>query len=172
MEFFYYHGNWYFLNFFYHYLYYLLWILLTTNVFCIVFPQSPNEVYSFMRSSPITEGRGPDMFFGSSKQTGPAKRVNCVCLLSANQVVRALPPSQVPLTEIYPKGKTLTHSYVHIYKCISKYNGALLMMVVLIYRQMSHLPWLLLTWKWQTWTLKSSNTFQCRGTESDSFIKL
>lgn len=111
------------------------------NMFCIVFPQSPNEVYSFTRSSPITEGRGPDMFFGSSKRTGPAKRVNCVCLLSANQVVRALPPSQVPLTEIYPKGKTLTHSYVHIIcKCISKYNGALLLMMVLIYQQMSHLP--------------------------------
>ncbi|KAL0183775.1 hypothetical protein M9458_019471, partial [Cirrhinus mrigala] len=60
-------------------------------------------VYSFKRSSPITEGRGPDMFFGSSKRAGPAKRVNCVCLLGANQVVRALPPSQVPLTEIYPK---------------------------------------------------------------------
>lgn len=44
------------------------------------------------------------MFFGSSKRTGPAKRLNCVCLLDANQVVRALPPTQVPLADIYPKG--------------------------------------------------------------------
>lgn len=45
------------------------------------------------------------MFFGSSRRTGPAKRVNCVSLLGANQVVRALPPAQVPLADIYPKGK-------------------------------------------------------------------
>lgn len=45
------------------------------------------------------------MFFGSSRRTGPAKRVNCVSLVGANQVVRALPPTQVPLADIYPKGK-------------------------------------------------------------------
>ncbi|XP_056108158.1 von Willebrand factor A domain-containing protein 8 [Rhinichthys klamathensis goyatoka] len=86
-------------------------ILCDTNTYANVivgFPDlmSPNEVYSFKRSSPITEGRGPDMFFGSNKRTGPAKRMNCVCLLDANQVVRALPPTQVPLTEVYPKDVT------------------------------------------------------------------
>lgn len=45
------------------------------------------------------------MFFGSSRRTGPAKRVNCISLVEANQVVRALPPTQVPLDEIYPKGR-------------------------------------------------------------------
>lgn len=44
------------------------------------------------------------MFFGSSRGTGPAKRLNCVSLVGANQVVRALPPTQVPLADIYPKG--------------------------------------------------------------------
>ncbi|XP_077071835.1 von Willebrand factor A domain-containing protein 8 isoform X2 [Siphateles boraxobius] len=86
-------------------------ILCDTNTYANVivgFPDlmSPNEVYSFKRSSPIMEGRGPDMFFGSNKRTGPAKRVNCVCLLDANQVIRALPPTQVPLTEVYPKDVT------------------------------------------------------------------
>ncbi|XP_060732399.1 von Willebrand factor A domain-containing protein 8 [Tachysurus vachellii] len=77
---------------------------------------SPNEVYSFQRKSSLTEGRGPDMFFGSSRRTGPAKRVNCVSLLAANQVVRALPPTQVPLPEIYPKDITppLTSAYLEV----------------------------------------------------------
>uniref|UniRef100_A0A673I9E9 VWFA domain-containing protein n=1 Tax=Sinocyclocheilus rhinocerous TaxID=307959 RepID=A0A673I9E9_9TELE len=102
-------------------------ILCDTNTYANVivgFPDlmSPNEVYSFTRSSPITEGRGPDMFFGSSKRTGPAKRVNCVCLLSANQVVRALPPSQIPLTEIYPKDVTppMTVAYLEVTDLNSK----------------------------------------------------
>uniref|UniRef100_A0A8C2BCM9 von Willebrand factor A domain-containing protein 8 n=1 Tax=Cyprinus carpio TaxID=7962 RepID=A0A8C2BCM9_CYPCA len=89
---------------------------------CVCFTSSPNEVYSFKRSSPITEGRGPDMFFGTSKRTGPAKRVNCVCLLGANQVVRALPPTQVPLTEIYPKDVTppMTAAYLEVTDLNSK----------------------------------------------------
>ncbi|XP_059417513.1 von Willebrand factor A domain-containing protein 8 isoform X2 [Carassius carassius] len=102
-------------------------ILCDTNTYANVilgFPDlmSPNEVYSFKRSSPITEGRGPDMFFGTSKRTGPAKRVNCVCLLGANQVVRALPPTQVPLTEIYPKDVTppMTAAYLEVTDLNSK----------------------------------------------------
>ncbi|XP_050974831.1 von Willebrand factor A domain-containing protein 8 isoform X2 [Labeo rohita] len=102
-------------------------ILCDTNSYANVivgFPDlmSSNEVYSFKRSSPITEGRGPDMFFGSSKRTGPAKRVNCVCLLCANQIVRALPPSQVPLTEIYPKDVTppMTAAYLEVTDLNSK----------------------------------------------------
>ncbi|XP_067265112.1 von Willebrand factor A domain-containing protein 8 isoform X1 [Chanodichthys erythropterus] len=102
-------------------------ILCDTNTYANVivgFPDlmSPNEVYSFKRSSPITEGRGPDMFFGSSKRTGPPKRVNCVCLLGANQVVRALPPTQVPLTEIFPKDVTppMTAAYLEVTDLNSK----------------------------------------------------
>ncbi|KAK2905316.1 hypothetical protein Q8A67_007115 [Cirrhinus molitorella] len=102
-------------------------ILCDTNTYANVivgFPDlmSPNEVYSFKRSSPITEGRGPDMFFGSSKRSGPAKRVNCVCLLGANQIVRALPPTQVPLTEIYPKDVTppMTAAYLEVTDLNSK----------------------------------------------------
>lgn len=77
---------------------------------------SPSEVYSFQRKSSLTEGRGPDMFFGSSRRTGPAKRVNCVSLVGANQVVRALPPTQVPLADIYPKDITppLTSAYLEV----------------------------------------------------------
>ncbi|XP_051999049.1 von Willebrand factor A domain-containing protein 8 [Xyrauchen texanus] len=83
---------------------------------------SPNEVYTFKRQSPITEGRGPDMFFGSSKRTGPAKRVNCVCLLSVNQVVRALSPTQVPLSDIFPKDITppMTAAYLEVTDLNSK----------------------------------------------------
>ncbi|XP_051566216.1 von Willebrand factor A domain-containing protein 8-like [Myxocyprinus asiaticus] len=102
-------------------------ILCDTNTYANVivgFPDlmSPNEVYTFNRPSPITEGRGPDMFFGSSKRTGPAKRVNCVCLLSANQVVRALPPTQVPLSDIYPKDITppMTAAYLEVTDLNSK----------------------------------------------------
>uniref|UniRef100_A0A3B4CIV5 von Willebrand factor A domain-containing protein 8 n=1 Tax=Pygocentrus nattereri TaxID=42514 RepID=A0A3B4CIV5_PYGNA len=83
---------------------------------------SLNEVYSFKRTSPLTEGRGPDMFFGSSRSTGPAKRVNCVSLVGANQVVRALPPTQVPLADIYPKDITppTTAAYLEVTDLNSK----------------------------------------------------
>ncbi|XP_062861685.1 von Willebrand factor A domain-containing protein 8 [Trichomycterus rosablanca] len=83
---------------------------------------SSNEVYSFKRTSPLTEGRGPDMFFGSTRRTGPAKRVNCVSLVGANQVVRALAPSQVPLSEIYPKDVTppMTSAYLEVTDLNSK----------------------------------------------------
>ncbi|XP_057192954.1 von Willebrand factor A domain-containing protein 8 isoform X2 [Triplophysa rosa] len=102
-------------------------IFCDTNTYANVivgFPDlmSPNEVYTFKRPSPITEGRGPDMFFGSSKRTGPAKRLNCVCLLDANQVVRALPPTQVPLAEIYHKDVTppMTAAYLEVTDLNSK----------------------------------------------------
>ncbi|XP_031417095.1 von Willebrand factor A domain-containing protein 8 isoform X2 [Clupea harengus] len=65
---------------------------------------SPNEVHTFKRESPLTDGRGVDVFFGGSRHIGPPKRMNCVTLLTTNQVVRALQASQVPLADIYPKG--------------------------------------------------------------------
>ncbi|XP_065149109.1 von Willebrand factor A domain-containing protein 8 [Paramisgurnus dabryanus] len=102
-------------------------IFCDTNTYANVivgFPDllSPNEVYTFKRPSPLTEGRGSDMFFGSSKRTGPAKRVNCVCLLDANQVVRALPASQVPLADIYPNDVTppMTAAYLEVTDLNSK----------------------------------------------------
>ncbi|KAI4872445.1 hypothetical protein NFI96_033688, partial [Prochilodus magdalenae] len=98
-----------------------------TNTYASVvvgFPDllSPNEVYSFKRTPPLTEGRGPDVFFGSSRRTGPAKRVNCITLVEANQVVRALPPTQVPLADIYPKDVTppMTAAYLEVTDLNSK----------------------------------------------------
>uniref|UniRef100_A0A4W4EPU4 von Willebrand factor A domain-containing protein 8 n=1 Tax=Electrophorus electricus TaxID=8005 RepID=A0A4W4EPU4_ELEEL len=88
------------------------------------FPEllSPSEVYSFKRARSLTEGRGRDLFFGSSHRSGPAKRVNCVTLVQANQVVRALPPTQVPLGDIYPKDVTppMTAAYLEVTDLNSK----------------------------------------------------
>lgn len=72
--------------------------------------QSPNEVYSFKRAvdlSAIKSGEsGAHMFLRGGLRSSTPKRDNCVTLLSANQVVRALPPNKVPLKEVYPKGQS------------------------------------------------------------------
>ncbi|CAL8321307.1 unnamed protein product [Merluccius merluccius] len=90
---------------------------------------SPNEVYSFKRPADLSdtkngEGTG-NLFFrggGGGARAGPAKRSNCVGLLSANQVVRALPPTRVPLKEIFPKDVTppLTAAYLEVTDLNSK----------------------------------------------------
>lgn len=71
--------------------------------------QSPNEVYSFKRPVDLSlmksSDSGAHMFLRGGLRSSPAKQQNCVSLLSANQVVRALPPSKVPLKEVYPKGQ-------------------------------------------------------------------
>ncbi|XP_071782446.1 von Willebrand factor A domain-containing protein 8 [Centroberyx gerrardi] len=70
---------------------------------------SPNEVYTFKRPVDLSEMKGGDggsQFFRGGLRSSAAKRTNCVSLLSANQVVRALPPNQVPLKEVYPKDVT------------------------------------------------------------------
>lgn len=83
---------------------------------------SPNEVYTFKRDIELTEGRAPDMFFGGSQRSGSPKRVNCATLLMANQLVRALPASQVPVVEIYPKDVTppMTAAYLEVTDLNSK----------------------------------------------------
>ncbi|CAK6967706.1 von Willebrand factor A domain-containing protein 8 [Scomber scombrus] len=88
---------------------------------------SPNEVYSFKRPvdlSEMTSGQtGPQAFLrgGPLRSTTP-KRDNCVSLLSANQVVRALPPNKVPLKEIFPKDVTppMTAAYLEVTDLNSK----------------------------------------------------
>ncbi|XP_053732319.1 von Willebrand factor A domain-containing protein 8 [Synchiropus splendidus] len=76
------------------------------------FPElmSPNEVYSFQRPADLSAMKsgesGAHSFFRSGLRSGSAKRDNCASLLSSNQVVRALPPSKVPLKEVYPKDVT------------------------------------------------------------------
>ncbi|KAJ8253375.1 hypothetical protein GJAV_G00212230 [Gymnothorax javanicus] len=83
---------------------------------------SPNEVYSFTRKSPLCGGKGSDVFFGGRHRTGPAKRVNCISLLAANQIIRALPPGDVPLAEIYPKDVTppMSAAYLEVTDLSSK----------------------------------------------------
>ncbi|XP_061547312.1 von Willebrand factor A domain-containing protein 8 isoform X2 [Phycodurus eques] len=73
------------------------------------FPEltSPNEVYSFQRTVDLSQmeaGGGARAFPRGGLRTTAAKQSNCVSLLSASQVVRALPPSKVPLKQLYPEG--------------------------------------------------------------------
>ncbi|KAF7665107.1 hypothetical protein LDENG_00155060 [Lucifuga dentata] len=106
-------------------------ILADTGSFARVivgFPElmSPNEVYSFKRPADLSEmtagSSGAHTFLRGGLRTGAAKRDNCVSLLSANQVVRALPPSKVPLKEVYPKGVTppMTAAYLEVTDLNSK----------------------------------------------------
>ncbi|KAM4558944.1 von Willebrand factor A domain-containing protein 8 [Odontesthes bonariensis] len=87
---------------------------------------SPNEVYSFKRPVDLTAMKssesGAHMFFKGGLQSSKAKRENCVSLLSANQVVRAIPPSKVPMKEIYPKDVTppMTAAYLEVADLNSK----------------------------------------------------
>ncbi|XP_059198187.1 von Willebrand factor A domain-containing protein 8 [Centropristis striata] len=86
---------------------------------------SPNEVYSFNRpvdQSGKSSDSGAHMFLRGGLRSTPAKRDNCVTLLSANQVVRALPPSKVPLKEVYPKDVTppMTAAYLEVTDLNSK----------------------------------------------------
>ncbi|KAL0985591.1 hypothetical protein UPYG_G00159100, partial [Umbra pygmaea] len=87
---------------------------------------SPNEVYSFKRDVDLSEMRagesGGQMFFRGGLKSSVAKRTNCVSLLSANQVVRALPPGQVPLTDVFPPDFTppMTSAYLEVTDMNSK----------------------------------------------------
>lgn len=87
---------------------------------------SPNEVYSFKRPVDLSGMKSTDSsahtFFRGTLRTSSAKRDNCVSLLSANQVVRALPPNKVPLKEVYPKDVTppMTAAYLEVTDLNSK----------------------------------------------------
>uniref|UniRef100_A0A8D3DV18 von Willebrand factor A domain-containing protein 8 n=1 Tax=Scophthalmus maximus TaxID=52904 RepID=A0A8D3DV18_SCOMX len=88
---------------------------------------SPNEVYSFKRPVDLSAMRSGEsgahmLLSGGPRGSGSAKRDNCVALLSANQVVRALPPAKVPLREIYPKDVTppMTAAYLEVTDLNSK----------------------------------------------------
>nr|XP_046259782.1 von Willebrand factor A domain-containing protein 8 [Scatophagus argus] len=87
---------------------------------------SPNEVYSFKRPIDLSVMKssesGAHMFLRGGLRSGVPKRQNCVSLLSANQVVRALPPHKVPLKEVYPKDVTppMTAAYLEVTDMNSK----------------------------------------------------
>lgn len=87
----------------------------------LTFPfQSPIEVYSFTRSVSLTSTKnndsGPHTFLRGGFRTNSPRRQNCASLLSANQVIRALPPNKVPLKDVYPRGQSLTlKSWEHIF---------------------------------------------------------
>ncbi|KAG8000987.1 von Willebrand factor A domain-containing protein 8 [Nibea albiflora] len=86
---------------------------------------SHNEVYSFMRPvdlSLMTVESGAHTFLRGGLRSSTPKQNNCVSLLSANQVVRALPPNKVPLKEVYPKDVTppMTAAYLEVVDLNSK----------------------------------------------------
>ncbi|EPY87255.1 hypothetical protein CB1_000258022 [Camelus ferus] len=69
---------------------------------------SPSEVYSWQRPSSLHKSRVTDTtFYGGRKKSGTPKQSNCVTLLDTNQIVRILPPGEVPLKDIYPKDKSV-----------------------------------------------------------------
>uniref|UniRef100_A0A3B5MK56 von Willebrand factor A domain containing 8 n=1 Tax=Xiphophorus couchianus TaxID=32473 RepID=A0A3B5MK56_9TELE len=87
---------------------------------------SPNEVYSFKRpvdlSAMKSSDSGSHAFYRGALRSGSAKRENCVSLLSASQVVRAIPPTKAPLTDIYPKDVTppMAAAYLEVTDLTSK----------------------------------------------------
>lgn len=115
--------------------------------------QSPIEVYSFNRPVSLTSIKnndsGPHTFLRGGFRTNPPRRQNCASLLSANQVIRALPPSKVPLKDIYPRGQSSTiKSWEHIRGDFwINVISPLCWLVVWLDLQMSRLQWQQGTWR-------------------------
>ncbi|XP_068924755.1 von Willebrand factor A domain-containing protein 8 isoform X2 [Petaurus breviceps papuanus] len=84
---------------------------------------SPSEVYSWKRQSSLGRQSGftSNLNKGQNK-SGRPKQTNCVILLDTNQVVRILPPGDVPLKEIFPKDVTppQTSGYIEVTDLQSK----------------------------------------------------
>ncbi|XP_047715296.1 von Willebrand factor A domain-containing protein 8 isoform X2 [Prionailurus viverrinus] len=84
---------------------------------------SPSEVYSWKRPSSLHKRNVTDTtFYGGKKTSESPKQSNCVTLLDTNQIVRILPPGEVPLKDIYPKDVTppQTAGYMEITDLRSK----------------------------------------------------
>ncbi|XP_041128021.1 von Willebrand factor A domain-containing protein 8-like isoform X1 [Polyodon spathula] len=64
---------------------------------------SPNEVYSWKRKSPVAGSSSARTIFTEGRQSGAVKQTNCVSLVGASQLIRAIPAGDVPLKELYPK---------------------------------------------------------------------
>ncbi|KFO27883.1 Putative protein KIAA0564, partial [Fukomys damarensis] len=65
---------------------------------------SPSEVYSWKRPTSLhNPGVTSTSLYGGKKKDGTPRQSNCVTLVDTNQVVRILPPGEVPLKDIYPK---------------------------------------------------------------------
>uniref|UniRef100_A0A7N5JNI8 von Willebrand factor A domain containing 8 n=1 Tax=Ailuropoda melanoleuca TaxID=9646 RepID=A0A7N5JNI8_AILME len=84
---------------------------------------SPSEVYSWKRPSSLNKPSVMDRaFYGGKKKSETPKQSNCVTLLDTNQIVRILPPGEVPLKDVYPKDVTppQTAGYIEITDLQSK----------------------------------------------------
>lgn len=78
---------------------------------------SPSEVYSWKRSSSLGKPSVTNITMYTGKRTSVTPRHNnCVTLTHTNQVVRILPPGEVPLKDIYPKDVTppQTAGYIEV----------------------------------------------------------
>lgn len=78
---------------------------------------SPSEVYSWKRSSSLRQPSVTSMTMYTGKRTNATPRHNnCVTLTHTNQVVRILPPGEVPLKDLYPKDVTppQTAGYIEV----------------------------------------------------------